>query len=157
MTTFYCLRLETPQPGGPGPRIYILQEEGGPVIPPDTGFPFRRLLRLAGLRWRYLTPPLLSRYGSWSALYNLRTDCNKNTASQNSSFACVSVEAITWRLLSHCLATFLFAELFPSNSCPFWLQFWLSADMPQYQLFIKFVNVMVARLVTLKDPWQNSN
>jgi hypothetical protein len=26
-----------------------------PVIPPDTWFPFRRLLRLAGLRWRYST------------------------------------------------------------------------------------------------------
>jgi hypothetical protein len=39
-----------PQPGGPGPRIYISQEQGGPVIPPGTGFPFRRLLRLVGLR-----------------------------------------------------------------------------------------------------------
>jgi hypothetical protein len=36
------------QPGGPGLRIYI---------PPGTGFPFRRLIRLAGLRWRYLTSP----------------------------------------------------------------------------------------------------
>jgi hypothetical protein len=46
-----------PQPGGPSPRIYILQEQGGPVIPRSTGFPFRRLLRLAGLRWRYSTQP----------------------------------------------------------------------------------------------------
>jgi hypothetical protein len=45
------------QPGGPGPRIYIPQEQSGPVIPPRTGFPFRGLLRLAGLRWRYSTPP----------------------------------------------------------------------------------------------------
>jgi hypothetical protein len=28
-----------PQPGGPGARIYIPQEQGGPVIPPGTGFP----------------------------------------------------------------------------------------------------------------------
>jgi hypothetical protein len=42
-----------PQPGGPGPRIYISQKQGGPVIPPGTGFFFRRLLRLAWLRWRY--------------------------------------------------------------------------------------------------------
>jgi hypothetical protein len=34
-----------------------LEEQGGPVIPPGTGFPFRRLLRLAVLRWRYSTPP----------------------------------------------------------------------------------------------------
>jgi hypothetical protein len=32
--------LRIPQPGGPGPRIYIPQEQGGPVIPPGTGFPF---------------------------------------------------------------------------------------------------------------------
>jgi hypothetical protein len=46
-----------PQPGGQGPRIYIPQGHGRPVIPPGTGFPFRRPLRLAGLRWRYLNPP----------------------------------------------------------------------------------------------------
>jgi hypothetical protein len=57
MTTFYCLTFETPQPGGPAPRIYIPQEQHGRVIPPGTGFPFRRLLRLAGLRWKYSTPP----------------------------------------------------------------------------------------------------
>jgi hypothetical protein len=45
------------QPGGPGPRIYIHQEQGGLVIPPGTGFFFIRLLRLAGLRWRYSNPP----------------------------------------------------------------------------------------------------
>jgi hypothetical protein len=46
-----------PQPGGPGPHIYIPQEEGDSVIPSGTGFPFRRLLLLAGLRWRYSNPP----------------------------------------------------------------------------------------------------
>jgi hypothetical protein len=39
--------LRLPQPGGPGSRIYIPQEQIGPVIPPGTGFPLRRLLRLA--------------------------------------------------------------------------------------------------------------
>jgi hypothetical protein len=58
MPTFYCLRSETPPTwGGRSPYLY----------PPGTGWPsytarqwvpFRRLLRLAGLRWRYLTPPL---------------------------------------------------------------------------------------------------
>jgi hypothetical protein len=46
-----------PQPGGSGPRIHIPQEQGGPDLPPDTGFSFRSLLQLAGLRWRYSTPP----------------------------------------------------------------------------------------------------
>jgi hypothetical protein len=49
--------LRLPKPGGPGPRIYIPQEQGGPVITLGTWFPFRRLLRLTGLRWRYLGPP----------------------------------------------------------------------------------------------------
>jgi hypothetical protein len=49
--------LRLPQPGGPRSRIYIPQEQGGPVIPPSTEFPLRRLLRLAGLRWRYSNPP----------------------------------------------------------------------------------------------------
>jgi hypothetical protein len=51
------------QPGAPGFHIYIAQEQGGLVIPPGTGFPFRRLLRLAGLRWRCSTPPP---HGIWS-------------------------------------------------------------------------------------------
>jgi hypothetical protein len=46
-----------PQSRGSGPRIYILQGQSGPAISPGTGFPFRRLLRLARLRWRYSTPP----------------------------------------------------------------------------------------------------
>jgi hypothetical protein len=50
-------QLRLPQPGGPGSCIYIPQEQGGPVIPSGTGFPLRRLLRLAGLRWRYSNPP----------------------------------------------------------------------------------------------------
>jgi hypothetical protein len=41
-----------PQPGGPGPRITIPQEQGGPVIPPGIVFSFRHLLRHAGLWWR---------------------------------------------------------------------------------------------------------
>jgi hypothetical protein len=49
--------LRLPQRGGPGPRICIPQEQGSPVIPAGTGFPFRRLLRLAGLRCKYLAPP----------------------------------------------------------------------------------------------------
>jgi hypothetical protein len=62
MTIFYCLRFETPQLGGPGPRTYIPQEQGGPVIPSGTGFPFRRLLRFAGLLWKYSNPPIRGEY-----------------------------------------------------------------------------------------------
>jgi hypothetical protein len=37
--------------------IYVPQWQGGPVIPAGTRFPFRRLLRLARLRWRCSNPP----------------------------------------------------------------------------------------------------
>jgi hypothetical protein len=43
-----------PQHGRPDLRIYISQEQDDPVIPPGSWFAFRRLLRLARLRWRYL-------------------------------------------------------------------------------------------------------
>jgi hypothetical protein len=36
--------IRLPQPGGPRPLIYIPQDQGGPVIDPGTGFPFRRHL-----------------------------------------------------------------------------------------------------------------
>jgi hypothetical protein len=49
-------------PGGSRPRIYIPLEEGGPVISPGTGFHFRRLLRKAGLRWKFSTTPP---HGNW--------------------------------------------------------------------------------------------
>jgi hypothetical protein len=39
------------QPGGPGLCIYVPQWQGGPVIPPGTGFPSRHLLPLSGLMW----------------------------------------------------------------------------------------------------------
>jgi hypothetical protein len=48
--------LRLPQPGGPGPCIYVPQEQGGPVIPLGPGFPFVAS-RLAGMRWRYSNPP----------------------------------------------------------------------------------------------------
>jgi hypothetical protein len=39
-----------PQSGEPGTRIYFPQEQVGPDIDLGTGFPFRRLLLLAGLQ-----------------------------------------------------------------------------------------------------------
>jgi hypothetical protein len=49
--------LRLPQPGGPGPRIYIPQEQGDPVIPPGTWlqecgcentYPFVKMASLQG-------------------------------------------------------------------------------------------------------------
>jgi hypothetical protein len=50
-------------------QVRVPQERGSPVIPPGTGFPFRRLLRLAGIRWRYSNPP--SEYtNTFQIIYN---------------------------------------------------------------------------------------
>jgi hypothetical protein len=59
MTAFYCLRFQTLPPNleAQVPVLISPQVQGGPVVPPDTGFPFRRLLRLAELRWSYSNPP----------------------------------------------------------------------------------------------------
>jgi hypothetical protein len=43
------------QPGGPGPRIYIPQEQGGPVIPLGTGFTFVASYDLQGYGGGILT------------------------------------------------------------------------------------------------------
>jgi hypothetical protein len=55
--SYYCLTWDSLQLGGPGPRVYIPQEQGGPVIPQGTGFHFRCPSRLAGLQWRYSNSP----------------------------------------------------------------------------------------------------
>jgi hypothetical protein len=47
----------SPKLWGPGPRIFIPQDQGGPIIHPGIGFPFHRPLRLAGIRWKYLNGP----------------------------------------------------------------------------------------------------
>jgi hypothetical protein len=48
--TLLC-HLRLPQPGGPGSRIYIPQEQGSPVIPPGTGYLFWVLLLHLFERW----------------------------------------------------------------------------------------------------------
>jgi hypothetical protein len=55
-TYFIISDSRLPQPGGPGHHIYIPQEQSGPLMPSGTEFHFRRLLLLAGLRWRYSNP-----------------------------------------------------------------------------------------------------
>jgi hypothetical protein len=87
--------------------VFIPQEQSGPVIPPSTGLPFCRLLRLAGLLWRYSKPPPyeeLTENSSWLSLYSLGTDLIENTASNNSS-------VVAWLFVTaekcsqcHCLA-----------------------------------------------------
>jgi hypothetical protein len=80
LRSFTVSDLRLPQPGGPGPRIYIPQEHDGPVIPPSTGFPFRRLLRLARLRWRYSNPPPRGRTANAKVKITLRLTVSQSVS-----------------------------------------------------------------------------
>jgi hypothetical protein len=123
------------QPEGQGPRIYIPQEQGGPVIPPGTGFPFRRLLRIAALRWRYSNP---SPHGARQLMLKLKLIYYRQSVGQSvlvlglgSLFLVISVgadrtESNTSRSFSiavcvSCVAMAavpcIFTNLLPSNGC----------------------------------------
>jgi hypothetical protein len=54
---FYCLRFETPPTWRDRSPYLYPPGTGWPSYTPGTGFPFRRILRLAGLRWRYSIQP----------------------------------------------------------------------------------------------------
>jgi hypothetical protein len=57
MAIFYCLRFETP-PTWRAKFTYLYPPATGwPSYTPRHQVPFRCLLQLAGLQWRYLTPP----------------------------------------------------------------------------------------------------
>jgi hypothetical protein len=95
-----------PQSGGPGPHIYIPQEQGGPVLPPGPGFPFRHLLWLAGLWWRYADPPPHGH--STGRTTSPRCIAPVQTAQKTLFHYCV---------FSRCRGNNVSTELFPSNSC----------------------------------------
>jgi hypothetical protein len=79
------------QPGRPCSCIYIPQEQGGTVIPPGTGFLFRRFLWLAGLWWRYSNPALRREIHGLLWLYSLCTNHIENVFSNNVFDCCVRV------------------------------------------------------------------
>jgi hypothetical protein len=70
MTIFYCLRFKTPPTWRARSPYLYSQGHGGPVIPPDSSFSFRRLLLLAGLRWRYSNPPPHGITTNWVLYYD---------------------------------------------------------------------------------------
>jgi hypothetical protein len=57
MTTFYYLRFKTPSTWRTRSPYLYPPGTGWPGYTPGIGYPFRRLLRFAGIRWRYWTPP----------------------------------------------------------------------------------------------------
>jgi hypothetical protein len=92
-----------PQPGGPDPHIYIPQEQGGPVIPPGTGFPFRHLLRLEGLWWRYSNLLHAGYPLSWSGFLIIEPQDGPNRQHHLSIILTLLVVVMRTCLLSRCL------------------------------------------------------
>jgi hypothetical protein len=88
-------------------QMAVPQGQGGLVTPSGTGFPFCRLLRLAGIWWRYWTPPP---HGIDERMFHqvlsiwYDAGSMQNIASNSSIIACGSLLRGTC-LLSCCLAT----------------------------------------------------
>jgi hypothetical protein len=61
MTTFYCLIWDSPNLEGQVPVFISPRNRGAQLYPRAIGFPSRRLLRLAGLQWRYCNPTAYAR------------------------------------------------------------------------------------------------
>jgi hypothetical protein len=55
MTVVYCFTRDFPNLEDQVP-VFMLPQ-GGTVTPPGAGFPLRRLLQLARLRWGHSNPP----------------------------------------------------------------------------------------------------
>jgi hypothetical protein len=79
-----------PQPGGPGPRIYIPHEWGFPVTSPGVGFPLRRFLWLAGLRWGYSNP-------ARKRLFAGETRCPQSCSLTAAVLLSAIYTAVTWQ------------------------------------------------------------
>jgi hypothetical protein len=60
---------------GQVPVFIYPPEQGGPVIPPGTGFPFIRLVRLAELLWKYSTTHTRSMTASASGCCCMASSC----------------------------------------------------------------------------------
>jgi hypothetical protein len=50
--------VPNPQPGGPGIRIYDPQRQGGPAVPPGTGYPFWSPFTICMVQWNYSLIPV---------------------------------------------------------------------------------------------------
>jgi hypothetical protein len=92
--------LSLHQPGRLGSRIYIPQEQGGPVIPLSTGLTFRQLLRLSGLWWRYSNQPPRRQSLTRSSSIYIATDSQSARLSWTDSYYCRTFTILSISALS---------------------------------------------------------
>jgi hypothetical protein len=106
------------QPGGLGPRIYIPQEQGGPVIPPGTWFPILRRFRVTVEVFEPAPTQASITTIFLSQLHSLRADNIADNASN--SFLSLLGRDRTENQLLRVLSLpdkQISTELFPNNGC----------------------------------------
>lgn len=114
MNIFYSLRFETHRTWWARSSLfYIPKEQGSPVTPSGTGFPFRPLLRIAGVCWRYSQQPWRGEAHTVRNLAlvllkkNFSTDRIENTASDNAVDSCVRISRCGAHRVEHLPLTIL--------------------------------------------------
>jgi hypothetical protein len=78
VTIFYCLGIETPWTWRARFLYLYPPGTGWPSYTPRHWIPFRRLLRLAGPRWRYSNPPS----HLWLRVFKSKSHCDWRSVSQ---------------------------------------------------------------------------
>jgi hypothetical protein len=105
MTIFYCIKFETPSTWKIRFLYLFPPGTGWTSYTPGTGYPFCRLLRLAGLRWRYSNQPP---HGySLTPLTSPRYIAPARTAEEMSHYC----------LFVHCQGNSMSTELFCNSGC----------------------------------------
>jgi hypothetical protein len=99
-----------PQPDGPGHLTYIPQDQGGPVISPGIGFPFRRLLELGRATMEVFKP------ASTHPTYN----SSARTTVENTVSSCTSIYLCWFFVVERCLfkIRYLCADVFICDPLP---------------------------------------
>jgi hypothetical protein len=125
--------LRHPQSGGSGPRIYIPQKQGGPVIPPGTEFPFVTLTtRRATVEVFYPASTRVFKAKIKSKLYY-----DRRSVGQSLLVSGTQLETTTNFLPSFLI---IFIHWFVDVGCPLWREvgpvvfscYWASQSMEIY-------------------------
>jgi hypothetical protein len=98
MTIFYCLRFETPPTWRARSPYLYPPGTGWPGYTPRHWFPFRRLLRLAGLWWSYSNLPP---HGTYVCLLYTKSESESYVTTDGQSASLSWNEAPMWGLRQH--------------------------------------------------------
>jgi hypothetical protein len=143
-----------PQPGGLGPRIYIPQEQDGPIIPPGTGFPFpfpfsrviQNLVRTSQKTY-YISTTETNRLMLWNYTKHADTLWEQNAEFQNVKVSgrysnhWVTIFQVVPSLQTSIILLILFTNVFNEPG--------LSPDNPSSKFYVHF------SLLIFQRVWQS--